>query len=405
MQKTWKIGALALAIAMAISLPGCRIREEEKAEQPQKREEIVLWSYYETEVQKKALDELTEGFNGSQDKYELTWEYHGPVTEFNKKLAIGITQKQLPDIVIIDNPDMRRYVEQGFAEDITEEIQDFDNLDKYYPNVLSSVIYDERYYGLPFCCNNTGLIYNKKMLEEKQAAVPESWEEFVEAAKLLTDGNTKGFALSAIEGEQSAFQILPFILSAGDEPDSLGGEGTRAALELMAELVAAGTIPKDCVNWSQNDVAQKFIDSDIAMMENGPWVLPALDEAGVDYGVARLPYDKKSVGVAGGENLCVLKGKNVEGAVAFMEYYNQEQVMLDVALRADSMPPREDLAERMLSVKPQYQIFIEQMPECITRSAYKEWPQMTQRLSDAQFQIITGTATPEEACAMIGEKD
>lgn len=395
-----KIGAVTAAV---LCLCGCQNTKtyEEQTEPENSRQVLVLWSYYETKEQQVALDELTEGFNKSQDKYQLTWQYRGPVAEFNKKLAIGITQDQLPDIVIIDNPDMRRYVEQGIFEDITEQIIEFEHLDQYYSNVLSSVIYDGRYYGLPFCCNNTGLIYNKEMLAEKELDVPETWDELLVAAELLTDDQKNGFALSAINGEEAAFQILPFILSAGDTVDHLGGEGSRAAFQLIRELAEKGALPKACINWSQNDVAQKFINREVAMMENGPWVLPALDSSGISYGIAKLPYFGKTVGVAGGENMGILKGKNKEGAIDFMKYYNRSDTMLNTALRANSLPPRKDLTQRMLSVKPKYQIFAQQMPECISRSAYKMWPQVTGLLSDAQFQIITGTASPDQICEML----
>ena len=105
------------------------------------------------------------------------------MTEFNRQIAVGITQDEFPDMIILDNPDMRQYVEQGRLEDLSEEILDFEGLENYYPNVLTSVVYDGRYYGMPFCCNNTALIYNKDMLAAKGLSVPVTWEEFLDCAK------------------------------------------------------------------------------------------------------------------------------------------------------------------------------------------------------------------------------
>ena len=396
-----QIGA---ALCLCLVFGGCQNPSGGEAKDGEKREELVLWSYYETEVQQLSLDELTEGFNQSQDTYHLTWEYHGPMTEFNKKIAVGITQDQLPDMIIVDNPDMRRYVEQGTLEDLTEEISALENLDTYYPNVLSSVIYDGEYYGLPFCCNNAALIYNKGMLREKGLEPPKTWEEFLNCARALTDQDTYGFAMSAIEGEQSAFQILPFILSAGDTMDTIGGEGTQKAFALIQELVQSQVMSMECINLSQNDVAKRFIEGKCAMMENGSWVLPALDQAGADYGIAALPCDQTPAGVAGGENIGVLKGKNIEGAMAFLEYYNQDSVMLNTNLRANSLPPRQDMAQLMLNVRPEYQIFAQQMENCVSRSSCKDWTVITGLLSDAQYGIITGELTPREACQRIQEQ-
>ena len=197
------------------------------------REELVLWSYYETEKQRTSMDELADGFNASQEQYHLTWEYHGPVTEFSKRLAIGITQNQLPDMVIIDNPDMPSYVSMDKLEDITEAVKEIEDLDQYFPNAMESVEYEGRYYGLPFCCNNVALIYNKDILEQKKIAVPENWEQLETAAGSLTEEGRYGFAMSAVSGEQSAFQFASFMLSAGDELDQAGGEGTKRAFQFI----------------------------------------------------------------------------------------------------------------------------------------------------------------------------
>ncbi len=153
------------------------------------------------------MDELADGFNASQEQYHLTWEYHGPVMEFSKRLAIGITQNQLPDMVIIDNPDMPSYVSMDKLEDITEAVKEIEDLDQYFPNAMESVEYEGRYYGLPFCCNNVALIYNKDILEQKKIAVPENWEQLETAAGSLTEEGRYGFAMS-VSGSRVLSSLL-----------------------------------------------------------------------------------------------------------------------------------------------------------------------------------------------------
>ena len=388
----------ALCLA-GCSAEGIRVEDGEKKE----REELVLWSYYETEKQRTSMDELADGFNASQEQYHLTWEYHGPVTEFSKRLAIGITQNQLPDMVIIDNPDMPSYVSMDKLEDITEAVKEIEDLDQYFPNAMESVEYEGRYYGLPFCCNNVALIYNKDILEQKKIAVPENWEQLETAAGSLTEAGRYGFAMSAVSGEQSAFQFASFMLSAGDELDQAGGEGTKRAFQFIQNMVEQGMMSRECVNWSQNDVARTFIAGECAMMENGPWVFPALDDAGINYGVAAFPGDQRYMGVRGGENIAVLKGKNKEGSVAFLKYYSQIDTMLNANLRANSLPPRKDVAKLFLKAKPEYGIILEQMENCISRTSFENWSVLSEQLSEGQYEIITGVSTPEDVCSRIQE--
>lgn len=372
---------------------------EEKTEQ----EEIVLWSYYETEKQKASMDELVDGFNAFQDKYRLRWEYHGPASEFEKELAISITQNQLPDMVILDNPEMLSHIKMDDFEDITSYIQEMEGLDQYYQKVLDSVIYEGRYYGLPFCCNNLGLIYNKDILEQEGILVPKNWEELKAAAEKLTNEERYGLAVSAIGGEQCSFQFASFMLSAGDDLQDAGGTGTRKAYQLMNELVEKGWMSRECVNWSQNDVGRTFISGECAMMINGPWVLPALNDASINYGVALFPMDERRQVILGGEDIAILKGKNVEGSIAFFKYYNSRDVMLKINMMANSLPPRRDVAQVMLSVKPEYRMFLSQLNDCVNRTGYAKWPELSEQLSDGQYQILTGQKDVETVCRLIKE--
>lgn len=390
----------ALALACTLCLTGCA-RAGGAAGEAEEKEELVLWTYYETEKQKSSMDDLTEGFNRSQDQYELTWEYHGPVTEFNKRLAMAITQNQLPDLVILDNPDMPSYVEMGKLEDITEAVEELEGLEEYFPNAMKSVEYGGRYYGLPFCCNNLALIYNQDLLAEKGISVPRTWEELEAAAEELTAPGRYGFAMSAIGGQQGVFQLGTFLLSAGGSLEEAGGKGTLEAFRFIRGMADRGLMSRDCVNWSQNDVARIFIDGKCAMMENGPWVFPALDESGLRYGVAEFPGRERSMGLLGGEDIAVIKGKNVQGSIAFLRYYSQADTMLNVNLTADSLPPRRDAAERFLKVKPGYEAVFSQIENCISRTEFEDWAQLSEQLSDGQYRILTGESTPEQVCEEI----
>lgn len=396
--------AAVFSVVCMAGLLGCSAdTERNSGAKVNTKEELILWSYYETEMQKTAMDELVRGFNESQETYHLSWEYHGPVTEFNKRLAIGITQNQLPDMAILDNPDMLSYIKMDKFEDLTDYVREIEDLDQYFESAMQAVEYEGRYYGLPFCCNNVVLIYNKDILAESGTAVPGNWEELGQAAKALTEPGRYGFAMSAITGEQGAFQFASFLLSAGDDLEMAGGEGTLRAFEFIRDLADSGAMSRECINWSQNDVARTFIAGECAMMENGPWVFPALDEAGINYGVAAFPEDARHMGVLGGEDIAVLKGKNVEGSIEFLKYYSQIDTMLNINLRANSLPPRKDVAKLFLNAKTEYEVILSQMESCISRTSYSNWPELSKQLSNGQYQVITGESTPEEVCRQIKE--
>ena len=63
----------------------------------------------------------------------------------------------------------------------------------------------------------------------------------------------------------------------GDETDLTSPE-VAEALQLWKDLVDDGSASKSVVNWKQADVNDQFIAGKAAMMLNGPWQIPALDE-------------------------------------------------------------------------------------------------------------------------------
>lgn len=399
MQKFKKI--LIIGVLLLIFVSCNHIVSKIQHRQEKEPEELVLWSYYEVKNQQLSMDELIKGFNNSQENYHLTWEYQGPVTEFRKKLAIGITQDQLPDMVIVDNPDMPYYISIDQFEDITKEIKEIEKLDEYFKNAMKAVQNDGKYYGLPFCCNNVALIYNKDIFMQENMEIPQTLQELKTAAQALSSKERYGFAMSAINGEQGAFQFAAFMLSAGDSLEGAGGQGTLYALKFLQDLIKKKAMSSECVNWSQNDVARIFIAGKCAMMENGPWVFPALEEAEVNYGIAPFPAGENYKGILGGEDLAVIKGKNVKGSIEFFKYYGKTKNMLNSNLMANALPPRKDVAQLFLNIKPEYEVILSQVQYCISRASYDGWTELSGKLSDGLYQVLIGEKSAKQVCKEI----
>lgn len=383
-------GKYLLAVtAIALLLSGCGQTKEETKQQAEKVP-LTIWCYYETDAQQAGMDWLANGFNMEQDEYEISWEYV-PMTEFSKKLAMAYTEEGLPDLAIIDNPNMSMCIQTNMCEDITEFAERLGVQDTYYPAALEPVMNEERIYGIPVTCNNVALIYNKKMFQEAGVEPPQSWEELKEAAEKLTTDTTDGFLLSAIEGEQGAFQLLPWILSAEEERTEIEEEGIREAFSYLYELMEKGYMTENCINMSQTDVARMFINEKTAMMENGPWILPMLEEAGIDYGICKLPVNRV---IVGGEDLAVMKGKNLAGAKLFLKYYNQKEIMNKFCEMTSGISPK---IQENTNTEDVLDIFREQMDNAVVRSAIPYWNKLSKALPEEFYHMTVGEESSEKA--------
>lgn len=118
----WKKLGLAVFLSAMIGLGGCQKADYEKQEEENKKEELVIWSYYETQAQRDGLNKLIRDFNQYQNQYHVSWEYV-PMTGFVKGLSSAYTENKLPDMAILDNPDTPSMIRLGLFEDITEEVR------------------------------------------------------------------------------------------------------------------------------------------------------------------------------------------------------------------------------------------------------------------------------------------
>lgn len=385
-----KIYTLAFMI-LAGGISGCSVNfsNGEKLTTEDQKENLVIWSYYETEAQREGLDQMIRDFNQSQNEYNVSWEYV-PMTVFAKGISSAYTENKLPDMVILDNPDMPSMIQLGMFEDITERVADWNLEEEYYSSIIGTVKYQNKYYGIPFNCNSTALIYNKKMLEEAGVNVPVTWTEFKKTADTLTTKEHTGFTMCSMEGEQGAFQILAWILAAGGTPPEIKGLAWENTFQFFSDLLKSGSMDENCINLTQTDVAREFADEKTAMMQNGPWVFPILDEAGIDYGIASIPGEKLNSAVLGGENIAIIKGKNAEGSLKFLDFCMNSQEIIEFCKKASVLPAKISAACEMAEENEKMAVFVKQMENAVTRTSIDQWDINSQALTDDMYKLVSG---------------
>ncbi len=379
----------SILILVLVGLVAIGGRTRQKSTNTVEKESLVIWCYYETDAQQEAMDELTAGFNETSASYTIRWEYV-PMTDFSKRLSMGYTENSLPDLVLMDNPDMPYYIKTGMLADITDLEKELRIQEDYYPVLFGTIYDDDKLYGLPLNCNTVALFYHVDMLQEAGVDPPTDWDDFADAVRQLKNEEHYGFLMSAISGEQGAFQIMPWILSAGEEINEVGGDATARAYDYLCRLIDSGGMDANCINYSQNDVARKFIQGDTAMMENGPWVLPMLEDAGVSYGIVPLPADKKQQVVVGGENIGVLKGKNTDGAREFLKYCANDSVMSAFCEKTGVLPTKTTIP---IDENAQTEVFRRQMETSVLRTENDHWNTLHDQLSEEFYEMLATDKT------------
>jgi len=118
-------------------------------------------------------------------------------------------------------------------------------------------------------------------------------------------------AFDATADEQSTWQLEPFFWSAGASLTKVDTPAFQSALQLWVNMVKDGSASKSVLNWGQDpDLTQQFMQGHAAMIVDGPWIFPELNQKGwtynKEYGIVPIPTDKAGqtvIAPLGGETI------------------------------------------------------------------------------------------------------
>lgn len=321
-----------------------------------------------------------------------------PFADLDRQITLGAVSGDLPDIAIVDNVAMNNLGGSGLLADLTDRVEEWGQADKYYAGPWAGCQVDGKTLGIPNNSNCLALYYNTEMLDSAGVKPPTTWDELASAAQRLTSGDRFGLALSAIRTEEGVFQFLPFLWQAGGDLDTFATYGATA-LSFLDDLVAKGSLSRQCVGWTQQDVNTRFINKRAALQINGPWQLPTIKKANLEYGVVALPRDKESATCLGGENWVVMESsKHQDKAWEVLEYTQRPSVLVPYLVALGDLPARKDLAAAgTWASDPALRLFLSQLPVARPRQYGPHYADASQAVAEAEQAVLTGTSAPTAA--------
>ncbi len=385
-----------ILIAFSVFAGGGRERGAQTSADASSPKTITLWFYMENKMQQEVLDGLINQFNGSQTAVVAQSRYI-PFADFKKQLSIGVTASELPDIVIIDNPDHASYAAMGIFADIPGKI----DTSQYYEGPMASAMLDGKLYGIPFGSNCLALFYNKDMLAAAGQSVPTTWDELRATAKAVTTNRVGGFAFSALQNEEGTFNFLPWVWSAGTDSFQINNAQGIKALTFIGNLANDGSMPKEAINWTQMDVKNQFVSGNIAMMVNGLWQLPTMREEApnLNWDVAAIPRDARFATGMGGENWAIINNENVDASLTFVKWITSPDIVRSYIDRFGYIASRRDVASGQFTNDPTAKKFADMMQYAFPRGPHARWPEISDAISLSFNEVITGRAAPAQAAA------
>jgi multiple sugar transport system substrate-binding protein len=367
---------------------------------------LTWWDYF-NETNEQAVKERIAAYKKVDPNVTIN-RTAVPFAQLKQKLLQGATAGDLPDIVVIDNPDHSSFAALGVLADITDQVEAWGQASQYFEGPMQSTIYEGRNYGLPDNSNCLTLWANTTALKDAEVEMPADWDSLRDAVAKLTGGQRKGLAVSAVKSEEGTFQWLPFLWAAGADLDSLDSDGGRQALQLWVDFVNEGQMSKSIVNWDQAAVLQQFENERAALMVNGPWQIGPLeaDAPELKWEVAPLPKGQTSASVLGGENLAITKSSaNVDAAWKFLEWTQEPENLRGYNVTAGKIPSRKDVAQdKYWTDDPALKAFVEQLEVARPRAYGPKYPEISAAVQEMLQSALTGAEPVDAAVSAAAEK-
>jgi multiple sugar transport system substrate-binding protein len=363
---------------------------------------ITEWDYHNgipVSTQWRALlDECTASTGITIDQQAL------PRADLLSKVFLGAQQGQLPDILLLDNPDMQQVADTGALAPLTDYGVDLTGL---YQNLIDAGTYKGKVYGIAPGINGLALFYNKDMFAAVGLEPPTNWAEVISDAKTLTRNGVYGISFSASADEGGSWQFEPWFWGAGADLTKLDSPEAVKALQLWTDLVNSGYASKSVVTWGQDIVEEQFLAGKAAMQENGVWNLSGLEKSKINFGVVPIPKPDGGAapGPMGGEVLTIPVSKDtarMDAAGKFVNCLLSDKEMLEWATLQAYIPSRISVAAQAVANDPNMKGFVDAAAAERSRTGPPanlgpNYSKVSQPLWNAIQAALIGSKSPKDA--------
>jgi len=320
-------------------------------------------------------------------------------TSLIQKVLQMSSSRTLPDLLMLDNPDLQQIAATGALTPLGD--LGF-KADGFIDGFVGAGTYDGELYGMGPCANTLGLYYNKDLLDAAGVAVPTTWEELKTAAKTLTSGDTYGIAFCAKASYEGSWQFLPFFWSAGADETDIATPEAASALQLWVDLVREGSASESVLNWSQTELGEQFTSAKAAMVIDGPWLTTTFDKSDVNWAVAEIPVPAAgdtAVAPLGGELWTIPQTGDQAKQARAMELLQallDDDTVLELNTTRFTIPTKEAVDAAYIEALPQMESLVTAVNNGRSRTAQlgEGWPKTAEALYNAIQSALTGKQEP-----------
>lgn len=359
--------------------------------------ELEFWYPFTGTIQ-EANEELVKRFNESQNDIHVTASTQGNYSEVEQKVRQSMAAGTAPDVFITVINSAVGLGNDGVTQSLSPYMEQDSNYDTddFYEGVLTSSLFEEAYYGLPYF-NSTCLLYYNKDMFDAAGIKPENletWEGFRDVANKLANDDVVGVSNNEfIWVYESLIQQAGELLYNEDYTKSnFDTPSGYEAAQFMVDMAREGSwhLPTPFGTASGEAAKQLFFSQKAGMFfastANLSSFLQASEENGWTLGATMLPKHEKRAASVGGSNIVMVSGLDDEKAQAawtFIKFMTSQEANLYASEKTGYLPIRKSVAEseqrKALEEKqPLYAVAREQLQYATPAPANPGWTEISQ---------------------------
>ncbi len=249
------------------------------------------------------MREMVEQYNAENPDVQvnLTIQQWSPLFD---AFIVSASAGESPDILAMHPQEMAQFIELGLLDTMDEVVANSEVIspDTYVEKAWELQFYNGEMYAIPLDFATHGVFYNVDLFEEAGIeTLPTTGEEFLEVARQLTvdanglhpgdDGfdpeNIVQYAVNMHTNHHAFFQWWSLYNQLGGELISEDGsscvmdlEDAAMAWQWLQNLVYTEHVAPQ----GQTDYPRDFLDGRTAMLIDGPWRMPQLEQMQADEG-------------------------------------------------------------------------------------------------------------------------
>jgi multiple sugar transport system substrate-binding protein len=287
-------------------------------------------------------------------------------------------------------------------------------LKTFLPPVVDTATFDGRLYAVPYVTNAGLLYYRKDILDKEGVEPPRTWEELARQARTIApEYGLEGYAGQFLPYEGLTANVTEAILSAGgsylgDEGSKVTvGHGVEQALAFLARGVREGWIPREALDFKEEESRKAFEDGRLLFLRNWPYVYALANgkdsKVAGKFGAVPLPGpDGPGTSVLGGSNLAIsTRSAHPKSAADLIAYLTSEPVQRKVLTEGALPPVRADLYSdaRLVRDHPYLPTLRKSIMTAEPRPKSPRYDQVSLVVQAVAQDVMAGRETPAQGVA------